>query len=417
MTRSAGPRDLPGAYWRLTGAAGVGAVGEGAFAAAAPLLAATLTGDPRLVSVVSASVYLPWLLLSLVAGAVVDRYDRVGLMWCAQAVQAVIAGVVAILVASDRLGIPTLAILVFGLGTCQVVAGNAGQAVLPDIVGQRLLHAANGYQQSIVLVGRQFAGPPVGSVLFAAAAALPFVADAGALAIAAMLLATLAHSGPRSAAHPPAGHPPAGHPPVRTAIAEGLRWLARHRLLRLLAVLLGVNTFCFHLGNATLVLLATRTLHVDAAGYGLLLATAAVGGLLGGVAGPRIVAGLGTRATLFAALGTNAAVFGGVGVSPDATVLGALLAVNGFATTLWTIITVSLRQRLVPSRLLGRVNSIYRMVGWGLIPLGALAGGLVAHVFGLRAPFPVAGAIRAAALLATGLALARAMAVTLDPRE
>ena len=102
---------------------------------------------------------------------------------------------------------------------------------------------------------------------------------------------------------------------------------------------------------------------------------------------------------LVVALAANVAIFEGLGLSPNAIVLGALLGLNGFVTTLWNIVTVSLRQQIVPSELLGRVNSVYRMLGWGLIPPGALTGGLVAHEFGLRAGYPVAGALRGVALL------------------
>jgi hypothetical protein len=92
-------------------------------------------------------------------------------------------------------------------------------------------------------------------------------------------------------------------------------------------------------------------------------------------------------------------IFEGIGVSPDAIVLGTLLALNGFVTTMWNIVTVSLRQQVVPAEFLGRVNGVYRMLGWGLSPLGALTGGLVAHELGLRAGYPVAGALRGIALL------------------
>jgi MFS family permease len=402
MTRTDAEPRLPAAYWRLWWAAGVDNIGDGVFAAAVPLLAVTITRDPRLVSAVSAATYLPWLLLSLPAGALVDRHDRVGLMWRSQAIQAVLVGVVAVLAAFGRIGVPVLAIAAFGLGVCEVVFGNAAQAVLPDIVAKPLLHKANGNQQTITTIGQQFVGPPIGSVAFAVAVALPFGMDAGSFALSAALLATLPRRAHRRGT---CGE----RPPMRTAIADGLRWLTRHRLLRTLAVLLGVNTFCGQLGNATLVLLATQTLHLDARGYGLLLAGAAIGSLLGGLVNARVVAKIGALPALLTALATNVVVFAGIGLSPDAIVLGALLAVNGFVTTLWNIVTVSLRQQVVPSELLGRVNSVYRMLGWGLIPLGALTGGLVAHAFGLRASYPVAGVLRGIALLVALPVLIRAM--------
>ncbi|WP_275895913.1 MULTISPECIES: MFS transporter [Amycolatopsis] len=187
-------------------------------------------------------------------------------------------------------------------------------------------------------------------------------------------------------------HAPAERPSV--SITGGMRWLARHELLRTLAVLLGVNTFCAQLGNATLVLLATQTLHLGPRAYGLLLTGAAVGSLLAGLLD------IPARRALRTALAANAVIYVAIGLSPNALVLALLLAANGFVTTLWSVVTVSLRQQLVPAELLGRVNSVYRMLGWGLMPFGALAGGLVAHLFGLRAPYPVAGLLRAIAFLA-----------------
>ncbi|MFD3688451.1 MFS transporter [Nocardiopsis sp. NPDC058631] len=389
MTQSSGPSRLSAAYWRMTGATGLNAVGQGAFAAAVPLLAATITSDPRMISGVLASVYLPWLVLSLPVGAFVDRYDRARLLWCSQALQAVIAGIIALLVALGSLDITRLLLLTFALGACQVMVGNAAQTILPDIVEKRSLHMANGYQQTATNVGQQFVGPPIGSFFFAVAIALPFGVEVAALSLASVLLFAL----PRAHSHQ------VTHPRLGRAMADGLRWLASHRLLRTLAILLGVNTFCFHLGNATLVLFATQTLHVDPTGYGFLLAAAAVGGVLAGLVCSRIVNVVGDRAALLGAPGSNVIVFIAIELSPNSIVLGILLAVNGFSTIIWNIITVSLRQHIVPASLLGRVNSVYRMIGWGLIPLGALTGGFLAYQLGLRAPYPVGGVIRGASLL------------------
>ncbi|WP_433515447.1 MFS transporter [Nonomuraea sp. CA-143628] len=319
--------------------------------------------------------------------------------WSAQAIQALIVAALAGFAAFGQIGIPVLAITAFALGACTVVFANAAQAALPDIVAEPLLHKANGHQQTITAVGLQFAGPPAGSLLFAVAAALPFGVDAASFALSAALLATLRG---RTRVR-------IEHPPMRTAITDGLRWLTRHRLLRTLALLLGVNTFCFQLGNVSLVLLATQTLRLDAAGYGLLLAGAAIGSLLGGLLSARVITRTGELPALLAALVTNVVTFAGIGLSPNMIVLGILLAVSGFVTTLWSIVTVGLRQRIVPSELLGRVNSVYRMLGWGLIPLGALSGGLVAHAFGSRASYPVAGALRGIALLVAMPVLIRTM--------
>jgi len=181
------------------------------------------------------------------------------------------------------------------------------------------------------------------------------------------------------------------HGTVRSRVAEGLRWLLGNRLLRVVAVVLGVSSFCNTMGLATLVLLVTETLKVSSRFYGILLAAAAVGSVLGGLLNPRVTRRLGQVPSLVIAMGAVSVIYVGIGLAPNAPVLAVLEVGNGFMVTMWNIVTVTLRQRIVPNEMLGRVNSAYRMIGWGLMPVGAVAGGLVAHVAGLRAPYVIAG--------------------------
>jgi MFS family permease len=385
---TASPRLGPN-YWRIWWANAISSTGDGAFVAALPLLAVTITRDPRLVSVVTAATYLPWMVLSLPAGAIVDRYDRATLMWRAQLVQAAVVAALAVAVVFRQADIEVLALGGLLLGCAEVIFSNAAQAVLPALVPPELLPKANGSQQISLTIGESFLGPPVGSLLFAAAAALPFGLDAASFAASAGLVARL----PRIPQEPQ-------QTKIRAQVAEGLRWLAGHRLLRVIAVLLGVYNFANQMGQAVLVLLATETLHVGVRGYGFLLAADAVGSVVGGLVCPWLTGRLGMLPSLIIGGAINAAVFVGLGLAPDPAVAAVLLAAQGFAVTMWNVVTVSLRQQIVPAALLGRVNSVYRMLGWGLMPLGALAGGFVAHAAGLRAPYLVAGLLCGLALLA-----------------
>jgi MFS family permease len=385
QTATTTPARLGRNYWRLWWANAISSTGDGAFVAALPLLAVTITRDPRLVSVVTAATFLPWLLLSLPAGAVVDRYDRATLMWRAQAVQAAVVTIIAILIMVRKADIEVLATGGLLLGSAEVIFSNSAQSVLPAVVPPELLPKANGSQQVSLTVGESFLGPPAGSLLFAVAAALPFGLDAGSFAGSAALLAAL----PRT--RPAAEGTSTSRPRIRAQIAEGLRWLAGHRLLRVVAVLLGIYNFANQMGQAILVLLATQTLHVSTRGYGLLLAASAVGSVIGGLVNPVLTRKLGLLPPLVLPAVAAAAAFVGIGLAPDAVVVAAMLAVQGFSAAMWNVVTVSLRQRIIPGHLLGRVNSVYRMLGWGLMPLGALAGGFVAHAAGLRAPYIVAG--------------------------
>jgi len=389
---------LGSAYWRLWWANAVSYAGDGALVSALPLFAVTVTKDPRLIAVVSAAMFLPWLLLSLPAGAIVDRHDRVALMWRSQAVQFAVMGVLTVLIMTRMAGIAVLAAAGFLIGCAEVVYSNAEQSALPALVPADLLPRANGNQQVVLTIGETFAGPPLGSALFAVRAALPFGLDALSFAGSAALLAGL----PRTA------QSRVVHQRMRAQIAEGVRWLAGHRLLRTVALLLGVSNFSSQMGQATLVLLATQTLHVGTRGYGLLWTAAAIGSVLGGLVNPAITRRLGLLPSLTVAMAAFAVTDAGVGLAPNFAVAAALMACNGFFVTMWNVVTVTLRQRIVPAELLGRVNSAYRMIGWGLMPLGALAGGFVAHAAGLRAAYVVAGVLSGAALLAALPALADA---------
>ena len=371
------------AYWRLWWASAVSTTGDGVLVAALPLLAVTITRNPLMISLVTAAEFLPWLLLSLPAGVLVDRHDRATLMWRAQVLQGSVIAVLAVLVLLHWTDIAVLAVAAFGLGVGEVVFGNASQSVLPQLVRAEQLPEANGNQYAVQTIGQEFAGPPLGSVLFTAAAAVPFGLSAATFAGSAALLARL----PK---HPPEVVPDGT---VRSRVAEGLRWLLGNRLLRVVAVVLGVSSFCNTMGMATLVLLVTETLKVSSRFYGILLAAAAVGSVLGGLLNPRVTRRLGQVPSLVIAMGAVSVIYVGIGLAPNAPVLAVLEVGNGFMVTMWNIVTVTLRQRIVPNEMLGRVNSAYRMIGWGLMPVGAVAGGLVAHVAGLRAPYVIAGVL------------------------
>jgi MFS family permease len=394
-------RSLGLAYRRVLWANTVSSVGDGVYVAALPLLAVTVTRDPRLIALVSAAAFAPWLVLSLPAGVFVDRYDRGMLMRRSQVVQGLTVTVSAVLVLVHEVDIALLVLLAFLLGSAEVVFSNAAQSVLPDLVPQEQLPKANGNLQVSLTIGETFAGPPLGSVLFAASRALPFGLDACTFFGSAALLTGL----PRPAS------PAAEHPPMRAQVAEGLRYLSRHRLLRVVAVLAGVAGAGSQLGQSTLVLLAVQILHTGTLGYGLLWTASAAGAILGGMTAPALTGKLGTRPSLILALVATGAAFAGIGFAPDAVVAGALFAVNGYSVTMWNVVAVSLRQRIVPRELLGRVNSVYRMINWGLFPVGAIAGGFVAKEFGLRAPYVLGGIAIAVAAIAALPVLVRA-----DPR-
>jgi MFS family permease len=387
--------DLGPGYHKLWTAAASSTLGDGMFLAALPLLAATLSRDPLQVSLVSFAGWLPWLLFGLVSGALVDRWDRRQVMWTVEAVRAVLVGVLALAVLAGWASIALLAAIGFLLGTGQTLVDNAAQPFIPALVGRdrQRLERANSQLYGARTVGQHFVGPPAGGVLFSVAAWVPFLVDAVSFAVSSALVATVrGHFRPQDAGDAPR----AG---LRAEIAQGLRWLFAHRLLRALAVLVGLMNLASMAGQAILVLFAHEQLGLGSAGYGLLLAAHGLGGVLGSLVATRLGRHAGTATLLLAAVLVRAVAWLVFGTVADAWIAGAMLGISGITGAVFGVVGVSLRQAIVPDPLMGRVVSAFRMLGYGAVPVGAILGGVAARTLGLRAPFLLGAAVLAAAAL------------------
>lgn len=387
-------------YWKLWTASVVSNLGDGTSAIAYPWLASTLTRSPVLIAGVGVASRLPWLLVSLHAGAVVDRSDRRTLMVATNTVRAVITAVVVALVVTDTMTIPALFVAALLLGVAEVLYDNAAQTILPRLVTADRLERANGNLFGAETVANQFVGPPLGGLLIAAGLAVPFVVDTASFALSAFLILTIAGGYRAATAEEEPGAAPV-RTTVRADIAEGFRWLSGNPLLRDLAVTLGAINLASTLSFATFVLFVQEVLGLGAAGFGVLSIAAAVGSLLGSVTAARVSERIGAGASLSLTLWAGAVTSVVIGLTSTPVVVGAMTAAFGFTVVLWNIITVSLRQSIIPDRLLGRVNSVYRFFGWGGMPVGALLGGLIVRVVepladratALRAPWLACGAI------------------------
>jgi MFS family permease len=392
-----GRTDLGPGYHKLWTAAAISTLGDGVFLTALPLLAATLSRDPLRVSLITFAGWLPWLLFGLVSGALVDRWDRRRMMWTVDAVRFALVSGLAVVVLADKATIPLLVVVAFLLGIGQTLFDNAAQSLIPALVTRdtRMLERANSQLYGAQTVAQEFAGPPAGGFLFGLAPAVPFLLDAVSFGLSSALIAAI-----RGSFAPPrcAGAPRSG---LRVEIAEGLRWLLHHRVLRTLAGMVGLMNLATMAGGAILVLFAQDALGVGSVGYGLLLAGFGVGGLLGSLVATRLSRHAGT-ATLLVGATLLLAVAGLVlGVSSSPWLAGAMQALAGMAGMVFNVVGVSLRQAIVPDRLMGRVVSAFRMIGYGAIPAGAILGGVVGRALGVRAPFLLgAGVLTLAALLA-----------------
>jgi MFS family permease len=360
---------------------------------ALPLLAASLTRDPALISGITLTSFLPWFLLSLLSGALVDRIDRRRAMGVANVLRAGLVAGLGIAVMVDEATIYLLYAIGFLMGSGETVFDNAAQAILPSLVRRDQLEKANGRMYAAEIVTNQFAGPPLGGFLFAAAAAMPFFVDSMTFAISALLVLSFTgtfrgskEGGVREST-------------IRQDIVEGVRWLWRHRLIRTLAIMLGVWNGISQAGQAIFVLFALEILGLNELGFGLVLSAITAGSLVGSIVAPRL-SKLGAGKTLIAQVFLGALSALGIAVTSNPIVVAAMLVVSGVTIVVWNVITVSLRQSIIPHHLLGRVNSVYRLMGWGSMPIGAAVGGFLAAGFGLRAPFFVESAVLFAMALA-----------------
>jgi len=345
-----------------------------------------VTRDPVLVAGVAAAQQLPWLLFSLPGGALVDRLDRRHVMWISDAVRCAAIGFLGGAVLLDLASLPILYAAFFVLGAATVPFSAASTSILPSVVTREGLAGANGRLFGAQVVAGQMVGPPLGGLLFASSTSLPFLVDAGSFVAASALV--LAMDGTFRAT----GLQEAPRTTLRAEISEGFAWLWGHRLLRTLAMALGVMNLTSAATIAVLVLFAGGRLGLGSVGYGLLLSSLAVGGVLGALCAGRVVGWLGAGTTMRGGLLVEASTSAVIALSHNTYVVGTMLALFGFHAIVWNVVTISLRQELVPDGLLGRVNSSYRLLGMGGAAVGALLGGLLAKGFGLAAPFWFAAA-------------------------
>lgn len=341
-------------------------------------------------------------------------------MWITDVFRALLVGGLAAAVMTDNHSITLIYAVGFALGMAETMFDNASQTILPSIVDEQNLQLANGRLMAAETITNSFIGPPLGGFLVAAAVSVPFWIDSASYLGAALLVASIGGAFRASPSTPTEiNEPSTPTPTIRSEIAEGVRWLWGHNLLRTLALLLGLMNLGFMAGFSVLVLFAQDMLGLDEIGFGLLATAMAAGSVIGGLTAGRLTKRFGTGRLLL--IGSFGTAIGQLAIAPmsNAWFAAAVLAMAGFVATVWNVVTVSLRQSVIPDQILGRVNSVYRFLGWGGMPIGALAGGLLASRYGLRAPFWISGVVllAAAAITAPKLKSADEMLASPDDRS
>jgi MFS family permease len=423
MTTRERPAGLGANYWKLFTASTMTNLGDGLMTVAVVWLASAITRDPTMIAVVGLASRLPWLLFSLPAGVITDRYDRRLLVaWMDVLRVAVIGGfAVVVLLNQDRLPTPEelasgtapapdnaglllvlLALASFLIGFAEVIRDNSAQTLMASVVDKVHLEKANGRLWGAETAMNQFVGPPLGGAIVAIALAIPFFINAGLLAVGAALIFAV------SGTFRPKGQTTTGRIRWRAEMGEGFRWLWNHQLLRTLAMLLGAMNMMSSLAFVLLVLFAQEVLGLfEGWQFGAVTTGHVVGAVVGSLFADRIAQRLSLGTSLLVSIVGMGAGFVVIGLTSWAAVVWVVGVVSGVFVMLWNVITVSLRQRIIPDHLLGRVNSVYRFFGWGTISIGTLLGGvlvslgepLLGREWALRMPFLLAGAVHLALLL------------------
>ena len=388
---------------RFIAASGMTNLADGIAVVAWGWIASLLTRDPLLVALVPVALRLPWFLLALPAGVITDRVDRKRLILWMDAVRglAFAAAALAIWAALPLAPAPAegvsapflywaLALAAFVVGGAEVFRDNAAQTMLPAFVAPDQLERANGRLWSAELLTNALIGPALGAVLIGFYLPLAFGLNAVAYGLAMLLVAGVAgqfrpeRTDPRN---------------WRVELREGLAFLRAKPLLRTLAWATGFWNLFHQMIVIGVVLHAQENLNLSAEAYGLTLAGGALGGIAGSLMGERISRALGSARTMQWMILASGPCFAAMALAPNAVTLALCFAAMEFSGFVWNVVSVSTRQRMIPDALRGRVNSLYRLLAWGMMPLGLLLSGitvtlgetLVPRDLALTLPFWAAG--------------------------
>ncbi|SER98350.1 MFS transporter [Actinokineospora terrae] len=382
MTTTTPPRLGPD-FARLWTTSAVTNTADGIMIAAGPLLISGLTDDPAAIGAVVFVAQLPWLLFSLISGALVDRWDRRRVVVAVNVYRGVVIAGLAVAVATGAVTVWLVYLAFFLVGVGETLVDNAATALVPDVVAVEALPRANARQQGVAIVTNLFVAPPLGAALFVVAAALPFSLEAALFLLGAVVAATLRHRPPpRRVEH---------RRRMRDEIVEGVRWAWSHRLLRSMAVSLCLMNIALMATVSILVLYAEQRLGLSEVGFGLLFAAVAAGGLIGSASAPWLQRRVGDSLLVRVGLLIETATHFGLAITTDAWVAVVINVLFGAHGAVLGVVLTSVRHRAVPERLRGRVGSVYSLLVVGGSAIGSLLGGFVVRGFGVTAPFWAAG--------------------------
>ena len=359
-------------YMLLWSGQTVSSIGTGVSGIAFPLLILTITHDAALAGYATALRALPYLIFSLPAGALIDRWNRKRVMILCDAVRALLLGSIPVALALGQLTMLQLYIVAALEGTCFVFFNIAEAACLPRVVAKEQLPAATGQNAATDgLAG--IISQPLGGALYGVSLTLPFIGDAISYAASVISLSFIKtrFQGERTAERRRLG----------VEIREGLSWLWQQKLIRYMAFLTGSANFVF--GGAFLcIIVFAQQMGANPFTIGIIGAIASVGGIVGSIVGAGIQRRFSFGQVIITTLVVQAIFWPLQVLAPNPYILGAIGAVIFLMGPIYNVVQFSYRSALIPDRLQGRVNSAFRLLTFGFQPIGGALAGILLKFFG-----------------------------------
>lgn len=377
------------AFNRLWAGSIVSNLADGVLIAAAPLLAITLTDSTVLISIIGAMVMLPWLLFAIPIGALVDRVDRRLILAGSNAIRSAVIGGLALSVATGHVTIYWLIASAFVIGVCEVATDTTAQSLIPQILDEEHYEKGNSRLQISETVIQGFIGAPLSGFLYALAMWLPFLINSIGYAVATLLALSIPIQYLQDVRTENAKE---NKPHFIEDIKFGIRYLYNHKTLRRLVITTATIGVCYSMGTATMVLFIIKELELAPQYFGVVLTIQGVGALLGAIVAPKASKRFGRSIMMTLGIFVSSLVLLLQGFAPNIYIFVALATLGGFAISQWNILLMATYQTIIPNELFGRIHGTRRTLVWGMMPIGSLLGGVLAH-FSLRLPMYVGGVI------------------------
>ena len=377
------------AFNRLWAGSIVSNLADGVLIAAAPLLAITLTDSTVLISIIGAMVMLPWLLFAIPIGALVDRVDRRLILAGSNAIRSAVIGGLALSVATGHVTIYWLIASAFVIGVCEVATDTTAQSLIPQILDEEHYEKGNSRLQISETVIQGFIGAPLSGFLYALAMWLPFMINSIGYAVATLLALSIPIQYLQDVRTENAKE---NKPHFIEDIKFGIRYLYNQKTLRRLVITTATIGVCYSMGTATMVLFIIKELELAPQYFGVVLTIQGVGALLGAIVAPKASKRFGRSIMMTLGIFVSSLVLLLQGFAPNIYIFVALATLGGFAISQWNILLMATYQTIIPNELFGRIHGTRRTLVWGMMPIGSLMGGVLAH-FSLRLPMYVGGVI------------------------